>query len=398
MRSLHTAILNDAMNGLASRIIASLVAALSVISPANAQLGPPELDPSEIPIALLVDASTGQVLFERQSERRFVPASITKVMTLYTAFELMEQGLLTPTQTLTVSERAWTEWSGQGSTMFLNAGDRVPLRDLLTGIATVSANDASIVLAEGALGSVPAWTAQMNTNAVELGMTQSHFGTPNGWPDEGRTFTTAHDLARLARRLIEKHPSKFSQFIGRPEFRYGRITQRNHDPMIGRVRGADGIKTGYTNEAGFGFLGTAKRGDQRLILVVAGGETYGSRARAARALIEWGFSAFNRRELFEQGARVGEAKVQNGTQRRLGLVTGAQVSVNLPKGSRANLAAKIVYDGPLRAPIAMGDKVATLEISAPNMATARVPLFAQNSVSEAGVLDRIANAFAGWFG
>lgn len=382
-------------------ITATICSALLWTAPLSAKSPPPpmpgNLRQNEIPIALLVDASNGQVLFKHQSNRRFVPASITKVMTLYTAFQLIEEGKLDLKRPLIVSTNVWEEWGGQGSTMYLNAGDEVSLPDILTGIANVSANDASVVLAEQAAGSVAEWAALMNKNARLIGMTQSHFATPNGWPDEGRTFTTAQDLVRLARALISQHPDKFARYIGQRKFSYGGITQTNHDPMLGRVEGADGIKTGYTNEAGFGFLGTAKRGGQRLILVVAGGNQYGGRARAARSLMEWGFANFDRRPLFPANAKVGEVQVQNGSAGRVTVTTPYEVSVNVPKGRRDDLEMRIIYDGPLHAPIAKGEQVATLEITAPDMATARVPLLAQNAISEASLLDRIFNGFTGWF-
>lgn len=381
------------------RALPSAFAALALTAPLSANTGalPSEIGAIDIPVALLVDASNGQVLFERSASRRFVPASVTKVMTLYTAFEMIDKGQLDPDHYLTVSPEAWMEWRGKGSTMFLGADERVLISDLLTGIATVSANDASFVLAEGASGSVGGWTARMNSTARAIGMRQSHFGTPNGWPDEGRTFTTAHDLVALARALLRDHPDKVARFIGRKSFSYGGITQTNHDPMIGRVDGADGIKTGYTNEAGFTYLGTARRGDQRLILVVAGGYDKYARARLARGLIEWGFASFDRKRLFATGARVGEARVQDGMASRIELVAQRDVFINVPSGKGEGLRMTIVYDGPLRAPIAAGERVATLVIEAPDMEPARVPLLAERSVGKAGILSRIANAVTGWF-
>lgn len=174
---------------------------LAIASPAH---GAPV--PGEVPIAMLVDMASGQTLYARNPDRRFVPASITKVMTAYTAFELMKQGKLAPGTRFTFSEAAADEWYRTGSTMFLDRGSETAVTDLLMGITTVSANDGSIVLAEGAAGSVDNWLDLMNAHADALGMHQSHFGTPNGWPDEGRTFTTARDLVTLAKALITEHP------------------------------------------------------------------------------------------------------------------------------------------------------------------------------------------------
>lgn len=355
--------------------------------------------PSEdsVPIALLVDLSSGQVLFSRHADRRFVPASITKVMTLMLAFEMMSEGRLSPTRMITVSEEIAREWSGVGSSMRLEAGDVVSVHDLLLAIATGSANDASVVLAESAAGSVEAWTRQMTAKARDLGLAQSHFATPNGWPDEGRTFVTARDLVTLADAMIARHPEKYRAYIGRREMTYRDFTRTNRDPLIGRFEGADGIKTGFTNEAGFGYLGSARRGDQRLVMVVAGSYRTGARNRASRELMEWGFSHFERRALYAKSAVVSAARVQNGSRRSVELVTDRDVFVNVPRDAARALTMTVLYDGPVRAPISKGEEIATLEVSAPGMANARVPLLAREGVAEANFLQRIANGFAGWF-
>ncbi|BDW82655.1 D-alanyl-D-alanine carboxypeptidase [Erythrobacter sp. Dej080120_24] len=371
---------------------ALLLAATTQAQPAAAP--PPE---DEVPIALLVDLTSGQVLHQRNADRRFVPASITKVMTLFRAFELIAAGKLVPAQTFTMRDETWREWNGEGSTMWIGAGEPVSVHDMLTGIANVSANDAAAALAEGEAGSVDAWVAAMNEEALRLGMTQSHFGTPNGWPDEGRTFTTAHDLVKLARAMITRHPELYARYIGKRGFRFNGIEQSNHDPLIGRTQGADGIKTGYTNEAGFGYLGSVERDGQRLVLVVAGVDRSGTRARAARNYIEWGFSAFERRRLFGEQQVVGEARVQGGGARRVGLRTDRTVYVNVPRGASGELSMSISYDGPLRAPFSAGDRVATLVIEVPGMEPARLPLLATDDVEQAGVFARMLNGIAGWF-
>lgn len=351
----------------------------------------------EAPVAMLVDITSGQVLHARNPDRRFMPASVTKVMTLYLAFELIEAGRLDPRQVFVMSPVVAREWRRKGSTMFLDRGERVRVEDLLLGIANVSANDGAAVLAEGQAGSVAAWTQAMNKAARGIGMSGSHFGTPNGFPDEGRTFTTANDLVRLARALVTRHPDRFGYYIGRAGYDYKGIAQVNHDPLIGRVAGADGIKTGFTNESGFSYLGTARRGGQRLVLVLAGVENGRLRARVARDYMEWGFAAFERRRLFDPGVSVGEARVQNGDARSVALVGKGAVSVNLPRAGGGKLAARIRYEGPLRAPIAAGQEVAVLEVTAPGVAPARIPLYAAEAVGIAGPFDRVVNAIAGLF-
>jgi len=352
---------------------------------------------AEAPVALLVDLGSGQVLHARDPDRRFMPASVTKVMTLYLAFELIAAGRLDPKQVFVMSPSVARDWRRKGSTMFLDAGEQVAVDDLLLGIANVSANDGAAVLAEGQAGSVAAWVMAMNSTARGLGMMGSNFGTPNGFPDEGRTFTTASDLVTLARAMITRHPDKFGYYIGRAGFDYKGIAQVNHDPMIGRVAGADGIKTGFTNEAGFSYLGTARRNGQRLVLVLAGVENGRLRAKLARAYAEWGFSSFDRRPLFASGAVVGTARVQNGDARSVALKAAGPVTMNLPRGSAAQLTATIRYEGPLRAPLGAGQEVAVLEITAPGISPARVPLYTAEAVGTAGPLDRIINAIAGVF-
>lgn len=372
-------------------VSALLVAGLAWHSAVRAQTGaiPPE---DRAPVAYMVDISSGQVLYARNERRRFVPASITKVMTLMLAFELIEEGKLDPDRIVTISEGLAEEWSGTGSSMRLEAGDEVSIHDLLIGIATVSANDGSIALADAALGSVDAWTKAMTAKARDLGLEESHFATPNGWPDEGQTFVTAHDLSILAEAMIAKHPGKYATYIGRPEFTYNDRTGRNYDPITGQVEGADGIKTGFTNEAGFGFLGSAKRGDQRLVMVLAGAYRRSDREELSRSFMEWGFSAFDRRALFGKGDVVAPARVQNGSRRKIDLVTDREIVINVPKQSAGELTIQVTYDGPLRAPIQAGERVAMLEITAPDMAPASIPLVARSSVAQAGFFDRIINA------
>lgn len=352
----------------------------------------------EAPIALLVDITSGQVLFARNADRRFAPASLTKVMTTFVAFERISRGSIAPNQLLTVKPEVSEEWYGKGSSMLLVPDAKVPLGDLIAGIATVSANDGSIVLAQGLAGSIPAWLDEMNATARALGMINSHFGTPNGWPDEGFTFTTADDLVLLASTMIARHPGLYSKYIGRPSFSYNGLTQSNRDPLLGRIDGADGIKTGFTSESGFGFLGSAERDGQRLVMVLAGVDRNALRARLSRRFMSWGFEAFERKELLRNGVRVGSARVQGGSTREVALMTERDVFVNIPGDRRDAVGYRIVYDGPVHAPIKVGEEIARLEISVPGMEPAIVPLVAENSVEEAGFLRRMYNGFAGWLG
>lgn len=346
-------------------------------------------------IAYLLDISSGQVLHAREADRRFVPASITKVMTLFVAFEMIEAGELSPQARFEMTDDIFRDWAGKGSRMFIPANARVTVDELLHGIASVSANDASAVLAVGAAGSIEAWSGKMNAAAREIGMHDSHFGTPNGWPDEGRTFTTAEDLATLARALVTRHPQLYARYIGQPGFTYNGITQRNHDPITGEVPGADGIKTGFTNQAGFGFLGSAQRDGRRLVMVVAGAENPAARKRLSRALIEWGFSAYTARPLFTAGEPIARARVQDGADLSVALRSEVPIHATYPTGQRGELKLTLHYEGPIRAPVREGEKIAELEISAAGLPPARVPLVASQDVGRATATDRLRNGLAG---
>lgn len=326
-----------------------------------------------------------------------MPASITKVMTLFLAFELIAEGKLSPGQSFAMSEQVYRDWHGKGSRMFLDLGEVVTVETLLLGIANVSANDGAAVLAEGAAGSVEAWVAMMNAKAREIGMNDSHFGTPNGWMDEGRTFTTAHDLALLAREMIARHPRLYRFYVGREGLDYRGIAQANHDPIRGRVAGADGIKTGFTNQAGFGFLGSAERDGRRLVLVAAATASSRERRDVSVAMMEWGFDAFDSRSLYQRGAYVGDAQVQEGARRTVPLVAAAPINATFPHGSTSEPTLTIRYEGPLRAPLEAGEQVAELEIATEGAPPSRVPLVTGQAVAQANGWQRLLNGLAGLF-
>ncbi|WP_459787110.1 D-alanyl-D-alanine carboxypeptidase family protein [Alteriqipengyuania sp. 357] len=363
--------------------------------PAGLQAEPAPPTPEQAPIAYMVDLSSGQTLYARDIDRRFVPASITKVMTTLVAFDMLAGGKLRPDQRIPYRDATFDEWHQKGSTLFLPARARPTVQQLLIGITTVSANDASVVLAEGAAGSVENWTGRMNATAHRIGMHDSYFSTPNGWPDEGGTFTTARDLATLAKQIVRHHPEKFDFYFGRRGLKAYGIAQDNHDPITGRVDGADGMKTGYTDQAGYGFLGTAEREGRRLVMVVAGADRGYERDRAARDFIEWGFSAFDSRLLAKRGQTAAVAQVQNGSVAEVKLVAAQDIRVAMPRGDNANPTLTVRYDGPLRAPIRQGEAVASLEIAVPGMERSTVPLYAAQDIEEAGIFRRIANGFTG---
>lgn len=373
-----------------------LVPAL-IAAPAVAGLPTPPKEVAAVPVALLVDVNSGRTLYARNPDKRFLPASTTKVMTAFVAFEEIAARRLSADRRFVVSAPTARQWNGRGTSMYLKAGDQVSADALLRGIATASANDASVVLAESHAGDVPRWCAMMNRAAAALGMANSHFATPNGWPDQGATYVTARDLVTLGQATITRHPQMYRTYFGQKQMTWNGVTLTSHDPTVGVVRGADGIKTGHTNEAGYNFLGSAEREGRRLIMVIAGATSEASRAQASRALLEWGFAEWRERPLFAAGKPVAKARVQAGTAREVPLVADRAVAATLAKNGSQAVSLRLHYRGPLIAPIAKGAQVAELEIVAGEGPPSRIPLYAAVSVDKAGPLDRLVNGVMGLF-
>ncbi|MCA1750091.1 MAG: D-alanyl-D-alanine carboxypeptidase, partial [Sphingomonadales bacterium] len=313
------------------------------------------------PVAFMYDMSSGAVLLSRDADRRIPPASMAKMMTIHVVFDLIAQGEHTLDEECRVRPDTWREWHSAGSTMFLSAGERVSIENLLHGVVTVSGNDASVVLAECISGTESAFAALMNRKAEQLGLDNSRFGNSTGWPDEGRSYVTARDLARLAVATIRRYPDLYAQFYPRREFTWGRtmgndnpITQPNRNPLFGQVDGADGLKTGHTEEAGYGFTGSAEQEGRRLVMVIAGLDSYDGRVSEATRFMEWGFNAWDSRKLLSQGARIGTAQVQLGDAGEVGLVAPRNLAMTVPAGLAGERRVHIVYRGPIKAPIAEG--------------------------------------------
>jgi len=352
---------------------------------------------SQAKIALLVDLGSGQTLFAHNPTTPFLPASITKSMTLLVAFDLIAAGKLREDQLITVRAETAQAWSGKGTSFYLKPGMQVSLHDLLLGISTASANDAAVVVAESSAGSIPAWLELMNARAKALGMSASRFATPNGWPDGGGTRVSARDLVLLGRALVQEHPQLYQRYIGKPAVLWNGATFANHDPFAGVVPGADGIKTGHTREAGYNFLGSVERTGRRLMIVIGGAPSEAARASAARDLVEWGFAAWQSRPVTAAGAIVGAAKVQDGDSSSVPLALAAPLHVALhgAPASPARLKTRIIYRGPLQAPIPRGRIVAELELAVDGGASTRFPLRAARDIGQAGPVRRIVNAIMG---
>ena len=350
------------------------------------------------PIAYMVDLSSGAVLYAKDSDRRIPPASMAKMMTTHVAFDLIKRGELQPQRMCTVRPETWQRWHGPqaGSTMFLSPGEQVSVKNLLHGIVTLSGNDATVVLAECISGTEAAFVALMNREGRELGLTNSNWGNPVGWPDNGVTYTTARDLATLAASTIREYPDLYREYYGQREFTWGRtmgsnqaITQGNRNPLLGRVQGADGLKTGHTEEAGYGFTGSADQGGRRIVMVVAGLGSTNQRIEESVKFMDWGFRAWQTRPLLNQNERIGEAQVQLGSDDRVGLVAPRSVAVTYPSGLGQNIRARIVYQGPVKAPIQQGQHIADLHVQIEGMPAQVTPLHAEKAVGEAGLFGRI---------
>lgn len=281
------------------------------------------------PVAFMQDLSSGAVLYAKDADRRMPPASMAKMMTAYVAFDMIKRGELKLDQEFEVRPETWKRWHGPaaGSTMFLSVGEKVSVQNLLYGIVVLSGNDACVVLAEGISGTEEAFVQRMNEAAQKLGLSNSRFGNSNGWPDNGMTYVTARDLSKLAGSTIEEHPKLYKQFYSRRDFTWGKtlgsgtdITQANRDPLLGRVAGADGLKTGHTEEAGYGFTGSAEQGGRRLVMVLAGLTSFNQRISESVRFMDWGFRAWQAKPIVKQGRKVTEADVQLGDAATVGLV------------------------------------------------------------------------------
>jgi serine-type D-Ala-D-Ala carboxypeptidase (penicillin-binding protein 5/6) len=376
----------------------------SIVIPASAAAPPFE---TAAPVAFLKDLSSGAILYSKDADRRIPPASMAKMMTTHVVFDLISKKKVKLDQMCQVRPETWKQWHGPaaGSTMFLSPGEQVSIRNLLHGIVTLSGNDASVVIAECISGTEPAFVALMNAEAKRLGMTNSHFGNTMGWPDGGVTFTTARDLARLAQATVEETPDLYKQFYTQTEFTWGRtlgagapITQGNRNPLLGRVSGADGLKTGHTAEAGYGFTGSAEQDGRRLIMVVAGLTSFNERIDESVKFMNWGFRAWQSRQLYSKGDAVGEAQVQLGDEGKVALVAPRNLAVTVPGGLvPGDIRAKISYQGPVKAPIRAGQHIANLVVTTADTPPQVMPLVAAGAVGEAGFFDRIWAGLTSFF-
>ena len=349
--------------------------------------------------ALLLETETDTVLFAKNADETFPPASMAKMMTLYIAFEQVANGALSLDDTTRVSADTWRRWAGsEASLMFLGAGEEVTVHDLLMGVAVSSGNDAATVLAEMLAGTEEAFADWMNSKAEELGMVNTRFANSSGWPAPDQ-YTTTRDMAILAEHTIEDFPDLYRQFYPVRSFTYGvspdgkPITQSNRNPLLFTMEGADGLKTGHTRASGYALTASAERDGRRLILVISDTDSMRARARESEKLMSYGFRNFKTYKLFKAGEAIDEAVVWLGDQDTVPLVVEEDISLTLARGDRRNMTVKLVYDSPLAAPIEKGQPVAVIEVTAPDMETRRVPVVAGQPVGKLTGFDRVLAAF-----
>ena len=334
--------------------------------------------------AIILDNRTGTVLFEKNADERIPPASMSKLMTAYLIFDQIKRGKLKLEDEVLVSERAWKMG---GSQMFVKVGDRVKVEDLIRGIIIQSGNDACVTMAEAIAGSEEEFARQMTEKAKELGLTGSSFANATGLDAPGHLMTV-RDLAVLARRIIQDFP-EFFQYYGEKEFEYAGIKQPNRNPLLqAGVPGVDGMKTGFTDDSGYGLVATAKRDDRRIIAVLAGLKSPAQRRTEGERLLEYGFREFQEYRVLEPGSTVGETEVWEGVAPRLALTVPDLVAVTLSREARNGLEVKLNYLSPVPAPIVAGERVGQAVVSAPGMAPITVPLVAAGDVARAGLLER----------
>lgn len=358
--------------------------------------------------AVLMDAATGQVLWEKDAYTPGPPASMSKLMTLDLLFQRLKDGRVKLTDTFPVSQRAWAT---QGSKMFVKYGDNISAENLIQGVIVDSGNDACIVIAQGLGGTVDGFVQMMNQRAKELGLKQSHFVNPDGLPDPPGQMMSVFDLAKLARDIIETYP-QYYHYFSEKSFTWSNITQPNRNTVLDKFPGADGLKTGYTDASGYGIIASAVQNGHRLILVL-NGLRYPDLDKYPPAKKDWlaeqrrgdeaarvlgmAFREFRSYQLFKPNQIAGTAPVFGGAQKTVPVTTGKPLSVTLQVDSRPNMKVTLHYYGPLEAPIKQGQQVGTLKVTAPDFPGLAVPVYATQSVPRAGIFARMMAGMSALF-
>jgi D-alanyl-D-alanine carboxypeptidase (penicillin-binding protein 5/6) len=379
----------------ATLLVVVALCGTALVYPALAQKKEqPKADEPKIsaPHAILIEAKSGSVLYERNADQPIFPASLAKLMTAEYVFHLLKTGKIKLTDEFRVSENAWRKGGApsHGSTMFAALDSKVSVDDLIHGMIIQSANDACIVLAEGIAGNEAEFAAQLTKRAREIGLKQSVFTNSNGLPDPNE-HVTSRELAMLARRIILDYP-EFYKIFAQPDFTWNKIHQQNRNPLLGALDGADGLKTGFTKEAGYGLVGSAVQDGLRLIAVVNGEKAANDRARDGKRLLEWGYHNFEERLLFAGDEELGSAKVFGGATGYVPLKADGPIKIMVPKNGGERLMARIVYSGPLPAPLEAGLPVGTLKVWRGENVVLEAPLHTAASVGKGNLPQRAFDA------
>lgn len=339
--------------------------------------------------AIAVDHSTGMVMFEKNADVPLPTASMSKLMTLYMLFEAIRDERVTEETAFRVSRRAQ---SMGGSRMFAEAGTEVPVDALIHGIIVQSGNDACVVVAENLAGTEEEFARQMTRRARELGLENTTLKNASGWPEDGHEMSS-RDLLKLARRIIDEFPQFYSYFA-ETEYTWNGITQNNRNPLLRLGIGADGLKTGHTEDAGYGLVGSAVQNGQRIVFVVAGLESASARAAESEAVVNWAFNSFDTVRFFDKGAEAAVADVWLGDQPSVPIVAPRDIQLLVPRMERDAMTARVVYDNPVEAPIAAGDPMGALFVEIPGREELRFELVAGADIGRGGLMTRIEAAAA----
>ena len=381
-----------------------LIAPIALFLAATPALAQAPAYTTAAPIAFLKDLQTGRILLAKDADKRIPPASMGKMMSVYVAFKLIKSGEANLEQPILVREETWKKWNNQGSTMFLDVNSQVSVENLLHGIVTLSGNDACVVLAEGLGGTEANYVALMNREAKRLGLKSSNFANTNGWPDPNE-YVTARDLAMIAEATIRDFPDLYARFYQKEGFTWGKtmgagqaITQGNRNPLLGKVAGADGLKTGHTEEAGYGFTGSAVQNGRRLVMVVAGLPSFGTRVSASVDFMNWGFAAWQNIPLGKKGQVMGKVAISGAADPTIDAVAGKDLFVTLPRGFGMERKTSVEALPGLSAPLKAGQQVGNLVVTMPGQQPLKAPLVTAVAIEEAGMFRRAWNWLMSWFG
>jgi D-alanyl-D-alanine carboxypeptidase (penicillin-binding protein 5/6) len=344
------------------------------------------------PHAILIEAESGSVLYEKAADQLVFPASLAKLMTVATVFDQLTLGNISLDDEFVVSENAWRKGGApsHGSTMYAAIHSRVKISDLLQGVIIQSGNDGCIALAEGISGNETDFARLMNDRAREIGLTKSYFTNPDGLPDPAMKVTP-RELAQLTQHIIQTYPQYYKWF-GEREFTWNKIRQQNRNPLLASVNGADGLKTGFTKEAGYNLVGSAVQNGLRLIVVITGAKDAKERADEAKKLLEWGFRSFETRILFAQGENIAEAKLYGGEKGRVVLTGKGEIKMMVARAGGDKISAKMLYTGPVKAPVKQGQEIGKLQVWRNDQIALEAPLQAAEDVGPGSTTQRAFDA------